>query len=65
MLFLSLNIYKGHPKSMTKVIIAGVTGFVGQEVLLQCLAHPSITSIVALCHHELPTTHPKLHVHGT
>ncbi|EAL85495.1 hypothetical protein KXW98_001509 [Aspergillus fumigatus] len=50
---------------MTKVIIAGVTGFVGQEVLSQCLAHPSITSIVALCRRELPTTHPKLHVHGT
>jgi uncharacterized protein YbjT (DUF2867 family) len=46
-----------------KVIIAGATGFVGQEVLTQCLAHPSITSIVALCRRELPITHPKLHVH--
>ncbi|KAL4971680.1 hypothetical protein BDW66DRAFT_145653 [Aspergillus desertorum] len=46
-----------------KVIIAGATGFVGQEVLSQCLAHPSITSIVALCRRELPTTYPKLHVH--
>jgi nucleoside-diphosphate-sugar epimerase len=46
-----------------KVIIAGATGFVGQEVLSQCLAHPSITSIVALCRCELPITHAKLHVH--
>lgn len=46
-----------------KVIIAGATGFVGQEVLSQCLAHPSITSIIALCRRELPITHPKLHVH--
>ncbi|KAL4896992.1 hypothetical protein BDV59DRAFT_82843 [Aspergillus ambiguus] len=46
-----------------KVILAGATGFIGQEVLSQCLAHPSITSIVALCRRELPITHPKLHVH--
>ncbi|GIJ90179.1 hypothetical protein Asppvi_009131 [Aspergillus pseudoviridinutans] len=46
-----------------KVIIAGATGFVGQEILSQCLAHPSITSIVALCRRELPITDPKLHVH--
>ncbi|KAF7155660.1 hypothetical protein CNMCM5623_008202 [Aspergillus felis] len=46
-----------------KVIIAGATGFVGQEILSQCLAHPSITSIVALSRRELPITDPKLHVH--
>ncbi|KAE8383467.1 hypothetical protein BDV26DRAFT_251791 [Aspergillus bertholletiae] len=46
-----------------KVILAGTTGFVGQEILSQCLAHPSITSIIALCRRDLPITHPKLHVH--
>ncbi|KAF9888973.1 hypothetical protein FE257_008143 [Aspergillus nanangensis] len=46
-----------------KIILAGTTGFVGQEVLSQCLAHPSITSIIALCRREPPITHPKLHVH--
>ncbi|KAL4785954.1 hypothetical protein BJX76DRAFT_322654 [Aspergillus varians] len=36
-----------------KVIIAGATGYIGQEILSQCLAHPSITSIVALTRREL------------
>ncbi|RAH41289.1 putative nucleoside-diphosphate-sugar epimerase [Aspergillus brunneoviolaceus CBS 621.78] len=31
-----------------KIILAGTTGLVGQEVLTQCLAHPSITSILVL-----------------
>jgi len=39
---------------MTKVILAGVTGFVGGEVLRQCIAHPDITTIVALARRDLP-----------
>jgi len=37
-----------------KVILTGVTGFIGHETLLQCLASPDITSIVALSRRALP-----------
>lgn len=37
-----------------KVILTGSTGFIGHEVLLQCLNHPSITSIIALSRRDLP-----------
>ena len=46
---------------MMKVILTGSTGFIGREVLSQCLAHPAITSIVALTRRELPA-HEKLKV---
>ena len=36
-----------------KVILTGSTGFIGGEVLLQALAHPAITSVVALTRREL------------
>jgi hypothetical protein len=39
-----------------KLILAGSTGFIGAEVLRQCLANPSITSLVALSRRELPST---------
>lgn len=48
-----------------KVILTGVTGFIGREVLEQCLQNPRITSIVALSRRELPATlarEPKLKV---
>ncbi|KAJ5785470.1 uncharacterized protein N7503_010682 [Penicillium pulvis] len=44
-----------------KVILTGSTGFVGREVLSQCLAHPAITSVVALSRRELPP-HDKLKI---
>jgi uncharacterized protein YbjT (DUF2867 family) len=44
-----------------KVILTGSTGFVGREILNQCLAHPAITSVVALSRRELPQ-HDKLKV---
>ncbi|KAI9728645.1 MAG: hypothetical protein M1828_002751 [Chrysothrix sp. TS-e1954] len=51
-----------------KVILTGSTGFIGSEVLLQALQHPSITSIVTLTRRPLDssmTSHPsaagKLH----
>lgn len=44
-----------------KVILTGSTGFIGREVLNQCLQHPSITSVVALSRRELPA-HDKLKV---
>ena len=37
-----------------KIILAGSTGFIGREVLTQCLQNPSITSITALSRRELP-----------
>jgi len=37
-----------------KVIITGVTGFIGIEVLRQCLKDASITSVVALARRDLP-----------
>jgi hypothetical protein len=39
-----------------KLILAGSTGFIGAEILRQCLANPSITSLVALSRRELPST---------
>jgi uncharacterized protein YbjT (DUF2867 family) len=48
-----------------KVILTGPTGFIGQQVLEQCLQHPSITSVVALSRRELPApiaSNPKLKV---
>ena len=48
-----------------KVIITGCTGFIGSEVLNQCLQNPSVTSIIALSRRELPasiTSNSKLKV---
>lgn len=45
-----------------KIVLAGSTGFVGQEILSQCLADPSITSVVALSRRDLPVSHAKLTV---
>lgn len=47
-----------------KVVIAGATGFIGQEALRQCIEHPSITSIVVLSRRQLtrPETSPKVKV---
>ena len=46
-----------------KFILTGCTGFIGGEVIYQCLRNPSITSVVALTRRKLPetfTTNPKL-----
>ncbi|KAJ7504311.1 hypothetical protein B0H11DRAFT_1981622 [Mycena galericulata] len=49
-----------------KIILAGATGFIGTEVLAQCLRNPVITSIVVLSRRPLPgiiSAHPdKVHV---
>ena len=45
---------------MMKVIIGGSIGFVGSEVLSQCLKDGRITSIIALARREVPSTDPKL-----
>ncbi|KAK0265962.1 hypothetical protein LTR91_021432 [Friedmanniomyces endolithicus] len=43
-----------------KIILTGSTGFIGSAVLSRCLAHPSITSIIALSRRPIPVSHPKL-----
>jgi len=45
-----------------RVILAGPTGFIGREVLEQCLQNATITSIIALSRSELPISNPKLQV---
>jgi uncharacterized protein YbjT (DUF2867 family) len=46
-----------------KVILTGCTGFIGSEVLSQCLAHPGISNIIALSRRPLPQySDPKLKV---
>jgi uncharacterized protein YbjT (DUF2867 family) len=37
-----------------KVILSGATGFIGSEVLRQCLKNSYITSVVALSRRNLP-----------
>ncbi len=45
-----------------KIILSGCTGFIGAEVLAQCLKHPAVQSVVALVRRSIPQTinHPKL-----
>lgn len=43
-----------------KVILIGSSGFIGQQILSECLARPDITSVISLSHRELPISHPKL-----
>lgn len=43
-----------------KVFITGSTGTVGGGVLERCLAHPQITSVIALTRRPLETKNPKL-----
>ncbi|RDA93261.1 hypothetical protein CP533_6519 [Ophiocordyceps camponoti-saundersi (nom. inval.)] len=37
-----------------KLIVAGGTGFLGSEIIRQALAHPAVTSVVALARRETP-----------
>lgn len=48
--------------SSMKIILTGCTGFIGSEVLSQCIRNPSISSIIALSRRSLPETanDPKL-----
>ncbi|GLB06535.1 hypothetical protein AtubIFM57258_001845 [Aspergillus tubingensis] len=45
-----------------KIILTGSTGFIGHEILTQCLRDPHTTSIIALSRRPLPTNNPKLTV---
>ncbi|KAI0460570.1 hypothetical protein F5B21DRAFT_452323 [Xylaria acuta] len=46
-----------------KVLITGGSGSIGGGCLIQCLAHPSISAVIAFVRRELPadvSNHPKL-----
>lgn len=43
-----------------RVIITGATGMVGKGVLLECLDHKDITSVLSISRKSLGFTHPKL-----
>lgn len=45
-----------------KVILTGVTGMVGEGVLLECLQNHKVDSVLAVCRKSLDLTHPKLKV---
>jgi NAD dependent epimerase/dehydratase family enzyme len=46
-----------------KLILTGSTGFIGGEVLSQCLNNPAITSIIILSRRQLPNiSNPKAKV---
>ena len=43
-----------------KAIITGATGMVGKGVLLECLAHSSVTSVLVVNRQPINIKHPKL-----
>jgi hypothetical protein len=43
-----------------RLIITGVTGMVGEGVLLECLAHPDIDNILVVSRKKCGIVHPKL-----
>lgn len=45
---------------MIKVVITGVTGMVGEGVMLECLANPEVQEVLAVSRRPLGMNHPKL-----
>jgi nucleoside-diphosphate-sugar epimerase len=45
-----------------KVMITGVTGMVGEGVLLECLQNNKVDSVLAVCRKPLDVSHPKLKI---
>jgi uncharacterized protein YbjT (DUF2867 family) len=43
-----------------KIIITGVTGFVGEGVLLECLNHPQVAEVLMVNRRHYYLSHPKL-----
>ena len=54
----NLNHFTMNPK--IKAIITGSTGMVGEGVLLVCLQHPAVESILVINRRPCGITHPKL-----
>ena len=44
------------------VMVTGVTGMVGEGVLLECLRNTQVDSVLAVCRKALDLSHPKLKV---
>jgi len=64
-LTLSLWEFIQKPMINMKFIVTGCTGFIGSEVLSQCLRNPTITSVLAVSRRKLPdsvSNDPKLNV---
>lgn len=58
-----MSLFRLHVLADMKVLVVGGTGMVGGEELTQCLAHPSITKVVAFVRRDLPdhvSNHHKL-----
>jgi uncharacterized protein YbjT (DUF2867 family) len=47
-------------KMSIKIIITGATGFVGEGVLLECLRHPGISTVLMVNRRPFNLEHPKL-----
>lgn len=43
-----------------KIILTGATGYVGEGVLLECLAHPSIDEVLVVGRKSCGVKHPKM-----
>jgi uncharacterized protein YbjT (DUF2867 family) len=43
-----------------RVIITGVTGMVGEGVLLECLENPAVTHVLSVSRKPTDHAHPKL-----
>ncbi|MDB5038766.1 MAG: hypothetical protein JWQ35_2294 [Bacteriovoracaceae bacterium] len=43
-----------------KVIITGITGMVGEGILLECLQNPKVEAVLAVCRKPLDLAHSKL-----
>jgi nucleoside-diphosphate-sugar epimerase len=53
---------EGYEEMGIKVIVTGVTGMVGEGVLLECLRNEQVDSVLAVCRKPLDLTDPKLKV---
>jgi nucleoside-diphosphate-sugar epimerase len=43
-----------------KVIVTGITGMVGEGVLIECLQNPGVEAVLAVCRKPLDQAHSKL-----
>jgi uncharacterized protein YbjT (DUF2867 family) len=59
-----VQLHTHHYQINMKVIVLGSTGFIGKEVLDQCLKNPAITSLIAFSRRDLleAAASPKLTV---
>jgi hypothetical protein len=60
--WLHLDLYPKNPifASMIRAIITGASGMVGEGVLMECLNHPEVESVLVVGRRSCGHTHPKL-----